>query len=56
MSHKLDQRNIVKFLESFETSHGTALVFEPLDISLHSYINSKHPLRLNDIKLITQQV
>ncbi|CAK6973187.1 homeodomain-interacting protein kinase 1-like isoform X4 [Scomber scombrus] len=55
MSHKLDRRNIVKFFESFETSRGTALVFEPLDISLHSYIHSNHPLSLNDIRLITQQ-
>ncbi|KAL7387972.1 hypothetical protein ABVT39_004673 [Epinephelus coioides] len=58
MRLKLDQHNIVKFFDWFDTSYGRALVFEMLDISLEDYIRQTNcaPMRLSDIRAIIQQL
>ena len=55
---KLDKHNIVKFIDCFQTTLGKAIVFEPLDISLHDYMKKRNnaPMLLSDIRTIVQQV
>ncbi|XP_030262611.1 homeodomain-interacting protein kinase 1-like isoform X2 [Sparus aurata] len=55
---KLDKHNIVKFIDCFQTTLGKAIVFEPLDISLHDYMKKRNnaPLLLSDIRTIVQQM
>ncbi|XP_044067032.1 homeodomain-interacting protein kinase 1-like isoform X2 [Siniperca chuatsi] len=57
MSQGLDEHNIVRFHESFETDEGNALVFEILDMSLHDYmINRMAPAPLEGIRTVIQQL
>ena len=46
-----------KFIHSFQTSDGEALVYEPLDISLYDYMKKRNddPMPLSDIRTIIQQ-
>ncbi|KAL7371170.1 hypothetical protein ABVT39_020898 [Epinephelus coioides] len=55
---KLDQHNIIKFLCCFNTSHGRALVFEIMDISMYDYMLKTNcaPMRLSDVSTIIQQL
>lgn len=58
MDHNLDQRCVIKFLDSFKTPFGEAMVFEALDISLYDYICEVHqpPVQLDLIRTDVQQV
>ncbi|XP_030267146.1 homeodomain-interacting protein kinase 1-like isoform X1 [Sparus aurata] len=55
---KLDQHNIVEFIDYFQTKHGKAIVLEMLDISLGDYLEmtSFAPMLLSDISSIIQQM
>nr|XP_033472900.1 homeodomain-interacting protein kinase 1-like [Epinephelus lanceolatus] len=55
---KLEQHNIIKFLCCFNTSHGRALVFEMLDMSMRDYMVKTNcaPMRLSDVSTIIQQL
>ena len=55
---KLDQHNIVEFIDCFQTKHGKAIVLEMLDVSLGDYLEmtSFAPMLLSDISSIIQQV
>ncbi|KAL7384837.1 hypothetical protein ABVT39_009822 [Epinephelus coioides] len=55
---KLEQHNIIKFLCCFNTSHGRALVFEMLDMSMRNYMVKTNcaPMRLSDVSTIIQQL
>ncbi|KAK7882855.1 hypothetical protein WMY93_029029 [Mugilogobius chulae] len=50
------QRNIVKFIESFDTRLGKGMVFEMLDTDLYHYYNEYAPLSMSDIRSIVKQV
>ncbi|XP_014834903.1 PREDICTED: homeodomain-interacting protein kinase 2-like [Poecilia mexicana] len=54
MRHKLDQKNIIKFHQSFSTN--SCLVFEMCDINLKDYIKLRHPLKLQEIRTVIQQL
>lgn len=56
MAQRLDEQNIVKFLDTFNTSLGKALVFEMLDMSLGQYLYTSPLVTLGDIRLIVQQM
>lgn len=58
MDHNFDQRCIIKFLDSFETPFGEAMVFEALDISLYDYICevNQPPVELDLVRTVVQQV
>ncbi|XP_008421938.1 homeodomain-interacting protein kinase 2-like [Poecilia reticulata] len=53
MRHKLDQKNIIKF-HHFSTN--SCLVFEMCDINLKEYIKLRHPLKLQEIRTVIQQL
>ncbi|CAL9693504.1 unnamed protein product [Knipowitschia caucasica] len=56
MEERMDQRNIVRFIEAFDTRLGRAMVFELLDMSLWGLVDNYYPLPLSDIFSIVQQV
>ncbi|XP_055015066.1 homeodomain-interacting protein kinase 1-like [Boleophthalmus pectinirostris] len=56
MEEGCDQRNIVTFLEAFDTRLGKVMIFEALDMSLYDYHRTNAPLRLSDVRTITKQV
>ncbi|KAK7915402.1 hypothetical protein WMY93_011163 [Mugilogobius chulae] len=56
MDQRMDQRNIVKFYEDFDTPTGKAMIFEMLDMSLLDYVNQHYPLSFSEIRNIIKQV
>uniref|UniRef100_A0AAV2J5L4 Protein kinase domain-containing protein n=1 Tax=Knipowitschia caucasica TaxID=637954 RepID=A0AAV2J5L4_KNICA len=56
MEERMDQRNIVRFIEAFDTRLGRAMVFELLDMSLWDLVDKYDLLPLSDIFIIVQQV
>ncbi|XP_030280905.1 homeodomain-interacting protein kinase 2-like isoform X2 [Sparus aurata] len=56
--YNLDEYNIVKYIDCFQTRVGKALVFEPLDISVYDYIKMRSfaPMLLSDIRTIIKQM
>ncbi|XP_027882070.1 homeodomain-interacting protein kinase 2-like isoform X2 [Xiphophorus couchianus] len=54
MKHKLDQQNVIKFHHSF--SSNSCLVFEMCDINLKDYIKQRHPLKMQEIRTVIQQL
>ncbi|XP_072309008.1 homeodomain-interacting protein kinase 2-like [Eucyclogobius newberryi] len=56
MKEGMDQRNIVKFYEAFDTPMGKAIIFEMLDMSLLGYYKLFKPLSLSDTRCIIKQV
>ncbi|XP_055016258.1 receptor-type tyrosine-protein phosphatase T-like [Boleophthalmus pectinirostris] len=55
MEEGCDQRNIVKFLEVFDTRLGKAIIFEALDMCLFDYHAKYAPLCLSTVRTITKQ-
>ncbi|XP_041645623.1 homeodomain-interacting protein kinase 2-like [Cheilinus undulatus] len=58
MAEGLDQHNIIACHGSYQTSHGTALVFENLDLSLQEHIIKDRCKRmpLSDIRAVISQM
>ncbi|KAK7916293.1 hypothetical protein WMY93_012054 [Mugilogobius chulae] len=56
MDRNMDQRNIVKFYEAFDTPVGQAMIFEKLDLCLLEYTLNYRPLPLSDIRSIIKQM
>ncbi|CAL9697747.1 unnamed protein product [Knipowitschia caucasica] len=52
----MDHRNIVKFIDSIQTSHGTMLVMESFDVNLSAYLDMYHALPLGHIQTIVKQM
>uniref|UniRef100_A0AAV2M4V8 Protein kinase domain-containing protein n=1 Tax=Knipowitschia caucasica TaxID=637954 RepID=A0AAV2M4V8_KNICA len=55
MAEGMDQKNFVKFIESFPTPMGNAMVFEKLDMSMWQYCQ-KFDLSLSEVSCVLQQV
>ncbi|XP_055008970.1 uncharacterized protein LOC129408696 [Boleophthalmus pectinirostris] len=56
MEEGCDQKNIIKFLEVFDTRLGKAIIFEALDMSLYDYLKTYAPLPLSTVRTIIKQV
>ncbi|XP_030259461.1 homeodomain-interacting protein kinase 2-like isoform X2 [Sparus aurata] len=54
----IEKYNIVKFIDTFPTQFGNAVVFEALDISLYDYLDRTNcePMLLSDIRAIIKQL
>uniref|UniRef100_A0A665U1I0 Protein kinase domain-containing protein n=1 Tax=Echeneis naucrates TaxID=173247 RepID=A0A665U1I0_ECHNA len=51
-----DKNNLVRFIEHFQHKQHVCLVFEKLDVTVDYFVRNFRPLKLPEIRVITQQM